>query len=342
MPQLRPEGAPEKAVPNGASRALYSERSWTWTLRPGKIPAGKRSSWTLEGIAVQESSRSISLLTIEKLKNMFLSFNVLKSFACPKYIVTPFPADCLGMTSCVDEYLKYDIDLLTFETCDTVSFRGVTSRNEIIFWLVDRPDKITIVQTTWAEIRKSNPTVSTYLTVVRAQRKVSQGSMVAYIPVGCEAIDMRSGKSCKLSHRLQICRMTAPLESLSVESFGPEGQTLAFHATIQGCSAIVLFDTGATHSFVSNRFVSQNNIPFRAVRETALVADGRELEILGSVLIRLAFGSFAVNHTFRITNLGYQFDAVLGMDWLSKYKCMLDCANHTCTIRKGSVSHTFR
>ena len=111
---------------------------------------------------------------------------MLKSFACPKYVVTPFPQDCLGMTSCVDEYLKNDVDLRTFETCDTVNFRGVTNRNEIMFWLVDRPHKLINVQTVWGEIVKSNPTVSSYLTVVRAQRKVSQGSMVAYVPVGSE------------------------------------------------------------------------------------------------------------------------------------------------------------
>jgi Retroviral aspartyl protease len=35
----------------------------------------------------------------------------------------------------------------------------------------------------------------------------------------------------------------------------------------------------------------------------------------------------------------YQFDAILGMDWLSKFKCILDCTNHTCKVSKGTITH---
>ena len=292
------------------------------------------------GIASGEVSHNIRLLTVERLRNIFLEFDVLRPFVVPKYLITSFPKDCLGFDIIKHKYFKNGCNLLSFVDIETSSFRGLCDNHDILFWLVDTPDKLAYVQKSWNLIAKSNPRASSYLTVVRAQRKVSQGTIVAYIPAGVPALDMRSGEKRMLSHRLQICRINASLETLSVESFGPDGQTLAFHSLIHNYVAIVLFDTGATHSFLNEAFVSQNHIPFRSLSETALVADGRELKVAGSVMVKVAFGSFSMNHNFRITNLGYQFDAIFGMDWLTKYKCILDCANHTCKVKKGNVSHT--
>jgi Reverse transcriptase (RNA-dependent DNA polymerase)/RNase H-like domain found in reverse transcriptase/Integrase zinc binding domain/Retroviral aspartyl protease/Chromo (CHRromatin Organisation MOdifier) domain len=280
------------------------------------------------------------LLTVERLRNHFLEFHLLKSFVVPKYLVVSFPKDCIGFEKYIPEYLKHGVNILTFLDIKTTNFRSLQHNHELVFWLVDTPDKLHCAQDSYKLIAQSNPTVTSYLTIVRAQRKVSQGTIIAYIPVGTPSVDMRSGAQRSLTHRLQICRMTSTLETLNVESFGPNGQTLAFHALIQNCTAIVLFDTGATHSFVNETFITQNNIPLRILPETALVADGRELKIQGSVTVKLAFGSLSMNHLLRVTNLGYQFDAILGMDWLSKYKCILNCANHTCKIHKGSVTHT--
>ena len=230
--------------------------------------------------------------------------------------------------------------MINFAEIDTTSFRDLLPNHDLLYWLVDSPDKLRRAHESWKEIAKFHPTHTTYLTIVWAQRKISSHEIIAYIPVGTPAVDMRSGESRKLSHRLQICRVAASLENLKVDSFGPEGQTLAFHSLIHNCTAIVLFDTGATHSFVNESFVKQNHIPFRLSKETALIADGRELEIQGTVTVKLEFGSLSMSHVLRVTNLGFQFDAILGMDWLSKYKCILDCANHTCKVRKGSVTHT--
>ena len=282
------------------------------------------------GIASGGTSRNLRLLTVERLRNIFLEFDVLKTFVVPKYVVVSFPTDCVGFQTYSPQYLKNGCQMINFSEIDTTSFRDLLPNHDLLYWLVDSPDKLRRAHESWKEIAKFHPTHTTYLTIVRAQRKISSHEIIAYIPVGTPAVDMRSGESRKLSHRLQICRVAASLENLKVDSFGPEGQTLAFHSLIHNCTAIVLFDTGATHSFVNESFVKQNHIPFRLSKETALVANGRELEIQGTVTVKLEFGSLSMSHVLRVTNLGFQFDAILGMDWLSKYKCILDCANHTC------------
>jgi hypothetical protein len=125
------------------------------------------------GIASGGVSRNISLLAVERLRNIFLEFNVLISFVVPKYLVVSFPKDCLGLEKFTNEYFKNGCNILTFGDIDSTNFRGLGDNQEILFWLVDSPDKLAVVHSSWVQIVKSNPTTPSYLTVLRAQRKVS-------------------------------------------------------------------------------------------------------------------------------------------------------------------------
>jgi hypothetical protein len=72
-------------------------------------------------------------------------------------------------------------------------------------------------------------------------------------------------------------------------------------------SAVVLFDFGASHSFVSTAYVGKHNLPLALLRCQMIVSSPR-----GDMPTR------------QLCLKG--IDIILGMDWLSKYKVLIDCA----------------
>ncbi|XP_028117074.1 uncharacterized protein LOC114314786 [Camellia sinensis] len=89
----------------------------------------------------------------------------------------------------------------------------------------------------------------------------------------------------------------------------------------------VLFDSGASHSFISTVCVSSLGLepktlemamsvssPLRGQTRVNLVCKSCELEISGSYLIC----------DLRVMEMS-DFDAILGMDWLSVHRAIIDC-----------------
>ena len=295
------------------------------------------------GLASGDSSSQLRLLTIERLRNLFLEFNVLQLYASPKYIITSFPSDCVGFQRVTECYLKNGCHFLFFDTfLASLNVDNITKYNELLFWLVDCEDRLAKLLTTWNTLAMRLRIAESILVVTRLTRAgLPKGhTLLARIPIGSRMIDMRTGMERRLSQPLQISKLTPSFESLRVESFSPNGKTLAFQGKVHNCDAILLLDTCATHSFASTAFATRNAIPLRHMGESALVADGRELTVAGFAKMHISFGAFGCNHQLRVVDLNYQFDVILGMDWLSKYKAILDCANHTCRLQKGNVKVT--
>nr|GEU52698.1 reverse transcriptase domain-containing protein [Tanacetum cinerariifolium] len=102
--------------------------------------------------------------------------------------------------------------------------------------------------------------------------------------------------------------------------------------------ALILFDTSADRSFVSTAFSSLIDIILTTIEygyEVEL-ADGKI--IAGSTLIRGCTLNF-LNHPFNIdlmpVDLG-RFDVIIGMDWLSRYHAVIDCAEKIVHIPFGN------
>ena len=91
--------------------------------------------------------------------------------------------------------------------------------------------------------------------------------------------------------------------------------------------SIVLFDAGATHSFINPTTATRLTCTFEeleaqlcvttpigSMHQTDLVAQNCTINTRG----RLFFADLAL--------LGiYGYDVILGMDWLTKYQAMIDC-----------------
>ncbi|GKE85949.1 putative reverse transcriptase domain-containing protein, partial [Tanacetum coccineum] len=101
--------------------------------------------------------------------------------------------------------------------------------------------------------------------------------------------------------------------------------------------ASILFDTGADRSFVSTTFSSLIDITPTVLDHyyDVELADGKVIGI--NTIIRGCTVNF-LNHPFNINlmpELG-SFDVIIGMDWLSKYHAVIDCAEKIVRIPWGN------
>ena len=99
-------------------------------------------------------------------------------------------------------------------------------------------------------------------------------------------------------------------------------------APILGFEASILFDSGATHSFISIVFVRMSRLVVRTLEPGLAVTT-----LVGkTVVYRCAVYECPVSICGRVfpTNLVvlpmFSYDVILEMDWLVKYLVVIDCA----------------
>jgi hypothetical protein len=92
-------------------------------------------------------------------------------------------------------------------------------------------------------------------------------------------------------------------------------------------NAIVLFDFGASHSFVAACFVQKYNLPLSMLKNRMIVSSpGGDMHV-GHVCSKV---SILIRRVEFLANLivleSKGIDMILGMDWLSKHNGLIDCA----------------
>jgi hypothetical protein len=91
--------------------------------------------------------------------------------------------------------------------------------------------------------------------------------------------------------------------------------------------AIVLFDSGASHSFVAANFVQKHNLPLSLLKNQMIVSspggDMQARHVCPKVSILIRGVEFLAN---LIVLESKGIDVILGMDWLIKHKGMITCA----------------
>nr|AAQ56486.1 putative polyprotein [Oryza sativa Japonica Group] len=97
--------------------------------------------------------------------------------------------------------------------------------------------------------------------------------------------------------------------------------------------ATVLFDSGATHSFLSMSFAGNHGMEVEDLRRPLMVStpsnQALSLQRSPSVRIEIQGVPFLAN---LILLESKDLDVILGMDWLARYKGVIDCANRKVTI----------
>jgi hypothetical protein len=90
---------------------------------------------------------------------------------------------------------------------------------------------------------------------------------------------------------------------------------------------VMLFDSGALHSFISTAYVEKHNLPIAQLRCHMMVnspgGDMPTRQLCLKVNIKIKGVDFVTN---LIVLESKSIDVILGMDWLSKHNVLIDCA----------------
>jgi hypothetical protein len=107
---------------------------------------------------------------------------------------------------------------------------------------------------------------------------------------------------------------------------------------INDTSAVVLFDSGASHSFISTTYVGKHNLPLALLRCQMIVSslggDMPARQLCPKVNLKIRGIDFVINLII-LESKG--IDVILGMDWLSKHKVLINYAKKSVklTITEG-------
>jgi hypothetical protein len=108
----------------------------------------------------------------------------------------------------------------------------------------------------------------------------------------------------------------------------PEGApVLTGIFTVLNYPAIVLFDSGASHSFISTKFSAKCQLPFHHTNGgiTISTPGGRVATYQINRHVPIKLGSFIFKTTLLIMGLD-SVDIILGTDWLSRHHAVIDVA----------------
>jgi hypothetical protein len=101
-------------------------------------------------------------------------------------------------------------------------------------------------------------------------------------------------------------------------------------------AAVILFDSGASHTFISKKFVEQHWIPYNESRAGFIIHSPRgqifTKEVAFHVPVTLAERNFPTN---MIVLKGRDIDIILGMNWLAQHKAILNTDLRTIRLSYG-------
>ncbi|XP_073024377.1 uncharacterized protein [Primulina eburnea] len=133
-------------------------------------------------------------------------------------------------------------------------------------------------------------------------------------------------------------KTNARMFAITQEEADDANDVVAGTIIINKISAYVLFDCGATHSFISKRFTKKLGLipeilvePFRIATPTSKTIETHKIHRNCIVYIN--------EHTFNAELIQVnmvEFDVILGMDWLSKSHAIVDCRHKIIKLRTPS------
>jgi hypothetical protein len=117
----------------------------------------------------------------------------------------------------------------------------------------------------------------------------------------------------------------------------PEGELVIMGTfLVANHPAVILFDSGASHTFISKKFVEKYCIPCIESREGFIIhSPGGQIftkEVAFHVPVTLAERDFPTN---MIVLKGQDIDVILGMNWLAQHKAILNTEFRTIRLSYG-------
>jgi hypothetical protein len=136
-----------------------------------------------------------------------------------------------------------------------------------------------------------------------------------------------SGKNIKKTGRIYYTQVATT----------PEGKPVMMGTfLVANYPAVIRFDSGASHTSISKNFVEKHCIPCTESREGFIIHSPRgqifTKEIVFHVPITLAEREFPTN---MIVLKGQDIDVILGMNWLTQHKAILNTNSRTIKLSHG-------
>jgi hypothetical protein len=105
--------------------------------------------------------------------------------------------------------------------------------------------------------------------------------------------------------------------------------------------AVILFDSGASHSFISAKFSAKCQLPFHHTNGgiTISTPGGRVANYKINMHVPIKFGSLIIKTTLLILGLD-SVDIILGTDWLSRHQTVIDIAARAIEIHSPTCGET--
>ena len=115
---------------------------------------------------------------------------------------------------------------------------------------------------------------------------------------------------------------------------------------VNSCSALVLFDAEATHSFISEDFVSKNKISCQGIRRPIRVSSIEGKRPANAVCQNMTLEIETHKFPSELFVLDLQgLDIIIGKDWLSRYGGQIDRASKAFTLttpEKKRIRYQFK
>jgi hypothetical protein len=105
--------------------------------------------------------------------------------------------------------------------------------------------------------------------------------------------------------------------------------------------AIILFDSGASHSFISTKFSAKCQLPFHHTNGgiTISTPGGRVATYQINRHVPIKFGSLIIKTTLLILGLD-SVDIILGTDWLTRHQTVIDIAARAIEVHSPTCGET--
>ncbi|XP_073129598.1 uncharacterized protein [Henckelia pumila] len=134
--------------------------------------------------------------------------------------------------------------------------------------------------------------------------------------------------------------------AMTHDQIDPDSAIVLGMIRITDLPAFVLIDTGATHSFMSVSFMMKLRVlPDESISEFCVSLPPRE-ELKSSSVVRnckVQMQSLVLCADFIVLKM-VDFDAIFGMDWLTRHEAIIDCKRKTVSVKdqngKSLVFHT--
>lgn len=118
--------------------------------------------------------------------------------------------------------------------------------------------------------------------------------------------------------------------------------TMLFEGLLNWQDSSVLLDSGASANFISQKALEKSKHLLHPTDATLELADGHTSKILGTATVNLRIGGFRSHVSCFVTNLGTNFDIILGNTFLTDYKAVLNYHLGTCSLTHHAKSYTLR